>query len=501
MVCALIAIEVDSYKRRRRLVQAADIPLFNFVMRIMNYDKTPDETLYCQVPCIASDRDILNSIKELITFRRPCLQYPLSKFWWQLEALDFEAKNLSAKIQYPEEEGRNISGELSNKLVWALEKNAQNETLVRLDWFCESLVHTRYKMSILLSMIAYTEERLRRLNEIAETQATVGNTMAISGTSPQRQLLLGSNDGQINSALLEAVSESAAWPSPQDYNEAIQSPRICFTDVDLAAGEVEENTLGIPKAVSGAFASVYRVHGQDRDWAVRCFLTPVKDQQARYSILSKHLSKDTDKRIIDFSFLEKGMHIQNKFFPVLKMEWVDGLALNFYVESILEQPEMLRNLRREFQEMISDLRAAKIAHGDLQHGNILVRDGRLVLVDYDGMFVPELVRFQSAELGHPNYQHPRRDGKHFGLFLDNFAGWLIDTSLLCLEEDPRLWQKFNGGDECLLFRRNDLSNPEKSKLFQELRSHESARIRTATDHFLTLLQLELEEIPFLEAVG
>jgi len=500
MVSALIAMEIDSYKRRRRLLKTDDIPLVGFVKRIMNYGKTPEETLYCQNTCTAADREILNSIKELVTFKRPCLQYPLSKFWWQLEAIDYEAKTISTKIKYPEEEGRNGLGELSSRLVWVLEKNAQNETLVRLDWFSESILKTRYKMSILLSMIAYTEERIRRLNEIAVAQATAGSTGASSSASRQRQLLLSSSDDRMNAALLSAVSESAAWPSPQDYNEAIQSPRICFSDIDLAVGEVEENKLGIPKAVSGAFASVYRVHGKDRDWAVRCFLTPVKDQQARYSILSKHLSKETDKRIVDFSFLEQGMHIQNKSFPILKMEWVEGLALNFYVENVLEQPDRLRSLRREFQEMISGLRAAKIAHGDLQHGNILVREDKLVLVDYDGMFVPELLRFQSAELGHPNYQHPRRDGKHFGLFLDNFAGWLVDTSLLCLEEDPQLWQKFNGGDECLLFRRNDLSNPEKSAVFQHLLAHDSTRIQTAMQHFLALLRMELEEIPFLEAV-
>jgi hypothetical protein len=29
------------------------------------------------------------------------------------------------------------------------------------------------------------------------------------------------------------------WPTPQDYNEAIQNPRICFDDPELKSGQPE----------------------------------------------------------------------------------------------------------------------------------------------------------------------------------------------------------------------------------------------------------------------
>jgi thiamine kinase-like enzyme len=36
------------------------------------------------------------------------------------------------------------------------------------------------------------------------------------------------------------------------------------------------------------------------------------------------------------------------------------------------------------------LNRAGVAHGDLQHGNILVANGKPKLIDYDGMYVPAL---------------------------------------------------------------------------------------------------------------
>ena len=103
-----------------------------------------------------------------------------------------------------------------------------------------------------------------------------------------------------------------------------------------------------------------------------------------------------------------------------------------------------------------------IAHGDLQHGNIKVEAGcRIILVDYDGMFVPSMQGFTSNELGHRNYQHPGRTKDHFGGYLDNFSAWSIYTSLYCLTLDPTLWRKLEAGDECLLFRQEDYVNRQE----------------------------------------
>src|SRR4029077_855325 len=111
------------------------------------------------------------------------------------------------------------------------------------------------------------------------------------------------------------------------------------------------------------------------------------------------------------------------------------------------------------------LKDSRIAHGDLQHGNILIVNGQFKLVDSDGMYVPTLARRNSHEVGHPNYQHPRRVATHFGPYLDNFSAWVIYVSLVALSIDPTLWQTTGAGDECLLFRQEDFNNPDTSNAF------------------------------------
>jgi hypothetical protein len=82
------------------------------------------------------------------------------------------------------------------------------------------------------------------------------------------------------------------WPTPQDYNEAIQSPMLCFADADLCGGKVELNAIGVPKVASGTFASVYKLSQEDRAWAVRCFLQFRDDQDDRYQKISDFILFD-----------------------------------------------------------------------------------------------------------------------------------------------------------------------------------------------------------------
>jgi hypothetical protein len=58
-----------------------------------------------------------------------------------------------------------------------------------------------------------------------------------------------------------------AWPTPQDYNEAVQNPHLNFSDAELKAGDLEVTPMGLPRVASGAFASVYRMHTGKRDVA------------------------------------------------------------------------------------------------------------------------------------------------------------------------------------------------------------------------------------------
>lgn len=80
-----------------------------------------------------------------------------------------------------------------------------------------------------------------------------------------------------------------AWPTPEEYNEAVQTPTVSFIDADVRNGHARVNKLGLPRVITGSFASVYSFHCGGRDFAVRCFLRSVADQKDRYTQLTKYI--------------------------------------------------------------------------------------------------------------------------------------------------------------------------------------------------------------------
>src|SRR5574341_1249786 len=226
------------------------------------------------------------------------------------------------------------------------------------------------------------------------------------------------------------------WPTPQDYQEALQNPGRSLADPELRAGRVELDPLGLPKPRTGGFASVYRVHCGQGDWAVRCFLRDFQDQQERYTAISDHLTRVKLPYTVDFTFLPQGIRVRGQWYPILKMKWVEGERLDHYIERHLRSPSVLLGLAAHWIQMVKALQQASIAHGDLQHGNVLVVQGNLKLIDYDGMFVPRLNGQVSHEVGHRNYQHPLRTASDFGPHLDNFSAWVVYMSLIALSVDP-----------------------------------------------------------------
>jgi hypothetical protein len=180
------------------------------------------------------------------------------------------------------------------------------------------------------------------------------------------------------------------------------------------------------------------------------------------------------------------------------MEWVDGERLDSFIEQNLNNSSVLLSLALRWVEMVKALRNASIAHGDLQHGNVLVVKDEFKLVDYDGMYVPALSGKGSHEVGHRNYQHPLRTEADFGPYVDNFSAWVVYVSLIALAVDPSLWQRFSGGDECLLFRRRDFEQPEASDVLRSLERHSDERIRSAVTLFKSLLYRGPRDVPSLD---
>lgn len=259
------------------------------------------------------------------------------------------------------------------------------------------------------------------------------------------------------------------WPSARYFTEAIQCPSVCFAHPLLRNTLPAVDRLGMPIVTSGQFAYVYKLKSMDGngDFAVRCFRGYLGDRDQRYRAIHEHVRTSPVGHLSEFSYAPEGILVGGNRFPILFMNWIEGPTLDLYIGEMLQRSDVLLHLADEWLRLLNALRVSGIAHGDLQHGNIIVEHGQLRLVDHDGIFVPKMEGWTASEIGHQHYQHPRRDAQHFDENLDSFSSLVIYLSLLSLAERPSLWQEHH--DENLLFTKADFLDPGASSLFKKIR--------------------------------
>jgi len=296
-----------------------------------------------------------------------------------------------------------------------------------------------------------------------------------------------------------------AWPDLTEYHEAVQHPPKAFADPGLKAVTLELDRFGMPKPATGGNAVVYKANEPGglltfkKTWAIRCFLRPISDHAERYEAISKHLRKVRLPYDVNFQFLKQGIQIRSNWFPIVKMQWAKGDLLHSHIEKHLGYPAVLAALRAKWAILVRHLEAAQVAHGDLQHGNILVRGGSIQLVDYDGMWVPALSGRHATEIGHRAYQHPERSGQDYGQEIDRFSALVIYLSLAALERDVTLWERFHTGDN-LIFVREDFQQSGRSAIWQQLRRIGSREIDQLAAALAAMVQQHPMKVGNLDSV-
>lgn len=81
-------------------------------------------------------------------------------------------------------------------------------------------------------------------------------------------------------------------------------------------------------------------------------------------------------------------------------------------------------------------------------------NGSLVLIDYDGMYVPSMKGQKSPTLGSRDFAHPLRTNSDFNESIDDFSLASMALSLKLLSIDLSLYQTY-GTSDGMLFRKID----------------------------------------------
>lgn len=291
------------------------------------------------------------------------------------------------------------------------------------------------------------------------------------------------------------------YPLISEYIDAIKKAEDNFkvlTNLRLVLSDD-----GLPVMTIGNFAVVFKMQDikTGKVYALKCFHREQTNRKEYYQLISEELNKEhlfygtqntSTTYLIHFQYYDKEIFVdtggEDSLFPVLLMEWVDGMTLDNYIRQSLNNKQQLQDITCRFSRMAKWLLSQKFAHGDLKPDNILVRfDGSLVLVDYDGMYVPTMNGRKSLELGSPNYRHPQRTENDFNEHIDDFSIANILLSLKAISLDPSLYLTFATGDK-LLFEEKDYQRINENAVIPQLNKYlDDSELANLLGVFLVLL--------------
>ena len=294
------------------------------------------------------------------------------------------------------------------------------------------------------------------------------------------------------------------YPLISEYIEAIKSAEDNFEELGYLRPVLGAD--GLPVMTGGNFAEVFKMKDvkTGKFYAIKCFTKEQNGRAEAYRQISKELKDVSSPYLTNVRYIEKELFVdtdqtKETEFPVLLMDWVEGKTLDRYLRDNLNDKYAIEMLAYRFSQLAQWLLPQPFAHGDLKPDNIIVReDGTLVLVDYDGMFVPDMRGQMARELGSPDFRHPLRNENEFDQGIDDFPVMSILISLIGISKSPDLLSKYGAPDR-LLFSKTDYANIDQQNIIKDLLLIDDETLRTLTCIFVSLCHQRFPiAIPSLE---
>ena len=294
------------------------------------------------------------------------------------------------------------------------------------------------------------------------------------------------------------------FPSILEYREALRFEGALKSHRQL---KLMTDESGEPCFSSGKFAVVFRMYEEytGKEFAVKCFIRDQERRQKSYEFISENLNKFCSPYLVHFEYLPNEVRVNSRIagddkYPVVITKWVECKTFGQKLTELCgnaDKPGIFL-LACAFDRMALWLMEQPFSHGDLNTENILVEpDGTLKLIDYDGMFTPEMAGELARENGSSGFQHPLRSIDNFGTHIDDFSILLISLSLHVLTETPSLYDQHNFGGS-ILFDETELLKPGSGKIWEAI---ESVRFNNEISQRLVMMYMAVANPAEMQLFG
>lgn len=263
-------------------------------------------------------------------------------------------------------------------------------------------------------------------------------------------------------------------PTIPSIRTSVENQTVLVLDEHANNGVFRRDARGRLIAYTGGFSVVFPYETANGEkWAFRCWHVYVNNSKRRYEIISDAIQQAQLDFLCGFEYTENGINVDGRIYPTTRMRWIDGITIKDYICQNRDSKQLLKELADKFLAMTRSMHSLSLAHGDLQHGNILVdKNHRLYFVDYDSFYCPELQGEADNVTGLPDYQHPARiSNKSVSEKLDYFSELIIYLSILAIAENSTLIDKYKVADaDRLLFAKEDFADIKNAPIYNDIYS-------------------------------
>ena len=161
------------------------------------------------------------------------------------------------------------------------------------------------------------------------------------------------------------------YPLLSEYMEAIRKAEDSFNQLSDLRPVL--NGKGDPMMAIGDSSVVFKLQDVNtmRLYAVKCFTQEQPQRAEHFQKIAERMERSSSPYLLRFRYLEREFFVDTtqsdeEYFPVLLMDWTEGITLDTYLKTHLHDCYALQLLTFRFCRMSAWLLSQPFAHGNLK---------------------------------------------------------------------------------------------------------------------------------------